>query len=708
MGLTILGSCLNLRHPVGLAERARQFRPKPCWSSPADSLVKGEGSPSSSLYRARIAACVGAFALTIVVLSGTASAGGSATVFTTLILQVEDQPPNREVVVSADKQKQPTGEMKLVANLGAIPPLAQLKSCTLRLVTQSGLAAAEDNGVHLQLDATPAAKPPQPRQVGAQTIDPGTAPGATVILQTKGLCDSLKNAATVQFRLRTTTGNGRISFYGRPDEASSEAPRLLLTYEVPDFWPGRADWSQARADAQNSGRSAWRMSKLNGATTRTTFATFESRPLGKATFADVSPPVLLYNQQILAVSPDGAAVQIMNGDGAVARSISLPVKPKFIGVGRNGWFYDTGEDLIFARSLDGEGSITIDTKKETVLEPPTIGPDGSLYTVTNQYVYAYPAPPLPANVPLWRYRTGAKANNDVSAVALSEDGRTAYVVDKTSAQLIALDAATGAVKWKQAGLQISRGANEPMPVPVVAGDAIFVTNHAPAGSVLYIVADGGQSATLDSLSGEGITAPVVGPDLSVYYVRDARLHRLWRDPDDGKFKEQAAGGAGCDQKMMAGIDLLRADQSGDLYGVDRTGERIVYIRSNDQSVPAGACQPIPRSPLGASLAIAADGTAYTYTRARGLQAVVPIIQDVLGPAIHRNVTLTNEILKLSPDGAALLENNDTTFRVQGEISAENLTLPANANINIAAGNRITLGPGLRLATGVRLHASVGN
>jgi hypothetical protein len=69
--------------------------------------------------------------------------------------------------------------------------------------------------------------------------------------------------------------------------------------------------------------------------------------------------------------------------------------------------------------------------------------------------------------------------------------------------------------------------------------------------------------------------------------------------------------------------------------------------------------------------------------------------------------LSNEILKLSPDGKALVENNDMTFRAGKMETAPDLSLPANTNINIVAGESIRFAPGLRIAQGAQLHARVG-
>ena len=428
----------------------------------------------------------------------------------------------------------------------------------------------------------------------------------------------------------------------------------------------------------------------------------------------VSPPFLLYRREVLAVSPDGAKVQIMDGGGGPMKTIDLEVNARFIAASQQGWLYVTGKSdkLVAQRIEGGEKAIAIElpnkAENETVLLPPTIGADGSLYVVTSQYVYAYPAPPVPpnqANLPLWRYRTGADLDNDVSAVALSEDGKTAYIVDKPTATMIALDAATGAEKWKQPGLPISRGDNEPMPIPVVADGAVFVTDHAPTGSKLYIVDDRANGPVLqtlpETLPGKGVTAPVVGPDQSIYFVSNGILQRSKRDPAEQKFKQQAVGGAGCDK--IGGFDLLRADESGNIYALDRVHMRFMFVASDKLSVPAGACEPKTVSGLnfGDGLAVGADGTAYGYTNDNRLQAIIPA-------AIYSPLPLDNKILELSPDKTALIKNNDMTFRSGKTVeTAADLRLPANTNINIVAGESIRFGAGLHITQGAQLHARVG-
>jgi hypothetical protein len=638
-----------------------------------------------------------------------ALADAPTTVSTTLA--VETAPRTPTATVSADKFKQPLSQMTLSVFLGSIPANAELDSCALRLVTATPVPEAQYNGVAVQLfDATK--DPKSARSIAQRTVGAGSGAGTVVELKTDGLCRDLMEKIpapqTAQLRLQTTIAGAAIGFYGRAADVTavdpSAAPRLLLTYELPNSRPGRADWSQARRDAQQSGQSPWRIYNPKDAYVP---GGFRMRHVGKETFADVSPPLLLYNRDLVAVSGE-SNVQFMDGDGTVLRTVALDLKPKFTGVSQQGWLYATGEHRIVMQPVDGQARTTIDIgSEETVLDPPTIGADGSLYFATNTYIYAYPAPPVPAslaNVPLWRVRTAGESNYDVSTIALSADERTAYFVfvDKQTGSLVALDAATGLERWRRGGLTIDRGRGKPMPpmpLPVVADGTVFVTNKAPMGSALYII-DGAKGDLLDTIKGTDIAAPVAGPKGSVFYSRDAsndpgpdpRNRRNLRQLRlaGGKFEEVGADD-GC-QNVKA--DLLRTDLSGNVYILDRAAKVFGF------SPASGAkCVRVASADL-VSLAVAADGSIFGVDRMQQLQTVTAELGEKLA--------LSNQILKLNQDGTAVVENNDTTFRAAEVTSESGLFLPANTNINIVAAEGVVFRSGLRIAAGARLHIKVGN
>jgi len=166
----------------------------------------------------------------------------------------------------------------------------------------------------------------------------------------------------------------------------------------------------------------------------------------------------------------------------------------------------------------GDRPIPIDKNRDTVISPPTLGPDGTLYLVTNPYIYAYS--PYPQHQLLWKERRGS---DQVSSVALSEDGKTAYIVDALAGELVALSASDGRKKWILSGIKLNIGKNDPMPIPVVAEDTLYVTSGFPIGDRLYVVHDEGTKGRLNALEGHGICTPVVGPDKTIYFFKAGKL-----------------------------------------------------------------------------------------------------------------------------------------------------------------------------------------
>jgi outer membrane protein assembly factor BamB len=507
----------------------------------------------------------------------------------------------------------------------------------------------------------------------------------------------ISSPTTAELRVQTTIAGAAVNFWGRGRAADSanldKAPRLLLSYTWPNSYPGRADWSQPRHDPQQSGRSLWRVYNKDGAYTPDRFAV---RQLGSMRLDAVSPPLLIYNRQLVAVS-DNAKVRIMDADGTVRRTIDLPEKLKFMAVSQQGWLDAIAENSIMMQPLEGGPRFSIqlpNNEQETVLNPPTVGAGGNLYVVTSKFVYAYPPPPVPAaltNLPLWQHltQTGSEKNNDVSAVALSEDGRTVYFIDKQHNALYALDAATGAEKWKS-GLAISRAEGQPMPVPVVAGRNVFVANATPTAKELDVVnaADGKIAATI---SGGEITAPVIGPDKKAYYFRDDKLRR-W-PPDSEQQIDTAVNGA-CEKFEP---NLLRADQSRNIYALDRGKGELALLGAGIEKCIAPGLIPQPNI---VSLAVAPDGSMLGYSGDQKLVRIMPVTPGEL--------PLSNEVLKLNQDRTELIENNDMTFRAGKITTSPGLLLPANSNINIVAANGVVFQPGLRIAAGARLHVEVGN
>ena len=496
----------------------------------------------------------------------------------------------------------------------------------------------------------------------------------------------------------------------------------MLTYDRPNALPGDAEWSQIRRDAQRSGRSAWKLYDPDGKYAPTAFAAVPLNIPGAdaKVRGDLRQSPLLYGGRIVAVLDAGTSYRLVALDrsGRVLSEVTRAEKPEFLAAGGAGRLYAVTQNKIldFDVSALSAKPEEIPIAGETVLDVPTVGADGSLYVVTGQQVRAY----SPAMTELWRYPTG---QDNVGAVTLGADGTTAYVLFGDAApRLVALDSATGDCRWQQAVPAIDRGRNEPMPIPVAAGNDVLVTRAFPTSDTLYVFHDESRPAPADrgelvppvpaaacrasaapkgltTLGGAGdhIPAAVAGVSDDAFHVRGGRL--CW---SRGSSEKACADLRGCAQADANAITLLIGDSSGGrspmhLYGLAAESKKLFFIsaRWKGPGDLDASCFMQAMERLGPNLALGPDGTLYNSNEQRNLVAIVP-----------KDFAATAQNLTLSPD--LLTTNNDTAFRAADTIdTAPDLNLAADTDIILVAGQKITFGPGFRVAEGARLRARVG-
>ena len=660
-----------------------------------------------------------------------AEASAPATLQTTL--PMADLVPGEPVIaVEADINKTPTGTASVRFDLTSLPAGAELASCAVRVVIANKVADDEGGGVLLSLEAEPQ------QTLAAKNVPPGTAAKTSVILRSKRLCDYLASAlrpdkpVAPQFRLSTTTRERKVEIFGKVEDDRSLAPRLMLTYTLAGALPGDADWSQIRRDAQHSGRSAWRMYDPAGAYSPTGFAispvgtTQIGEDDGPASFAFRQSP-LLYDGRLFTVIDGGVnqyRIRALDRAGRVlAESPPITQKPRFLAASPRGRLFYAAENRILAYDIAGAALAPApekDTIPETLLDVPTAGANGALYVVTSEYVRAYS--PQPAPQELWRYRTG---QNNVAAVTLSADEATAYVLFGADApRVVALDTATGDCRWTQAlDGRIIRGSNEAMPIPVVAGRSVFITEHFPTGDKMFVVRDGKPPASAPGTSEltppppsasscrvdrapEGQTTiagdsthmptPMAGSGAEAFFLKSGQL--CWQREEQGG----CAIPVGCKTDELTKVTLLIGDSSGGssvtrLYGLDPVNSRLLALAVgwNEGGGLSATCRRADLPGLGPNLILAPDGTLFNYGPKRMIQAIVP---NGFAPTA-KDLTLTADLLAT---------NNDTTFRVPGTIrTAPGLSVAAETDVWLVAGQRIGFEAGFTVRTGARLRARTG-
>jgi hypothetical protein len=652
-------------------------------------------------------------------------------------------PPSPEIPISANQQKTPTNQADLDFPLAPLPKavaLEDMKVCAVRLVMARATPGGTDNGVLLELvnRAPPPGSKPEPT-VAAINVPPGTKEKTVIILRSRDLCKALRPGGAnptpdrAQFRLRTTIREGNVIIYGAPS-VTSDAPRLMLTYTLPDALPGDADWSQLRHDAQHSGRSGWRMYDPGDKYTPTGFT---AAPLNVSVTenwnrGDLNQSPLLYGGKIFSVldaGPSEYRLVAMDrsgrilGEAKLKDQAKLHEKPMFLAAGGRGRLYYAAENRILGYGLSGGALFGAPDELpipqgETVLTVPTVGADGSLYVATGKFVRAFS--PYPDPKELWRYPTD---QDNVGAVTLSADETTAYVLfGATAPRLEALDSATGDCRWGQKIGAIDRGANEPMPIPVVAGRDILVTRAYPTSDTLYVFHDASRSNPPDSgelvppatscraeaapngleergKTGDHIATPVAtSPAGEALYIRGGQF--CWSREKDTKETCSALDGCSLDEAKK--ISLLIGDNNAGesathLYGFAAAEKELFFISWGKTSGGGlgTKCRMAKLDKLGPNLILGPDGTLYNSSEQRQLLAIVPNAF----PATAIDLPLTTDLLD---------KNTDSTFRVPGKIeTAPNLTLGADTDILLVAGQSISFGAPFTIKQGAQLRARVG-
>jgi outer membrane protein assembly factor BamB len=490
----------------------------------------------------------------------------------------------------------------------------------------------------------------------------------------------------ISFQIRTSRRNGSLSFYstetGGPENPAYK-PRLVLTYSHPDSSLTPLDWRQLHHDAQHTGRSSWRIYNRSG---RRDYFPTEVR--AKSIYsADLiyGDPVIYKEKLYDVVKAGGEKFYLRRADrkgriGWEAPLDGIPIQP--LAVNQHGRLYYVTENQVETYDLENGGArgdrpIPIDKNRDTVISPPVLGPDGTLYLTTKPYLYAYS--PYPQHQLLWKQRRGGY---QVSAVALSEDGESAYIVDATAGELIALSAADGEKKWIVSEIKLNIGENDPMPIPVVAEDTIYVTSGFPNGDKLYVLHDQRTKGALTTLVGTGICTPVVGPDKTVYFVKDGRLSSYRPDREPQEINKTV---------FLGKVSNLVIDGSGNVYSWNKNTH---WLYAFDKSGAMLYQRNLRTRNLGPNLLIAPDGSLYN-SNSQDLQAIVPSAFGSRGN-------------QLDLDQDMVRSGNNSVFRAGSRISVkQGVVVEGSQSIILISGKEIGFSPGFKVEKGGRIICETG-
>lgn len=688
------------------------------------------------------------------------------------------------ITIDADARKQPVGRAELQFDLKALPTGARLENCALRVVLGTSVKDGDYTGVYIQLKAqNPASR--QWEIKAGRNLPPGTEKDTALLLRDPALCEALTPGGRTQLRLETESRETAAKIYGDivpidvpPDVAArtfrfspAYAPRLVVGYSIDAATLADAEWSQIRRDAQHTGRSPGRLYDPAASYFPTKYTV---RPL----VTPKSPAVnvlrqspLLFGGGVWAVfnpALNDYRIRGLTAAGSPLRETrnALP-QPKFIAAGPRGPIYYVTEQHIAAFPSDGSAVTAPATDRdyaltylvlgqlarisspsrgpapsemtalESIREVPTTAADGTIYFVTQSFIRAYTAQPIKRE--LWRYPTG---DVSVGPVTLSEDERTAYVLfGGKFSRLVALDAATGECRWSQPFPKpIVFEENKTMPIPVVAGQNIFVTRQAPVADALYLIRDepppAGEGSVLvrtstacersdapggiETIEGNDIPTPVVGPGREAFYLKSGGL--CWaRGRGEGacinRYDLDPSRPLACTADDVRGVRLIVGDSSGGstllaskgnkpidnathLYGLDPGKSSLLVfslVWDNSKSLLA-SCQKAQLPGLGPNLILAPDGTLYNQSPQGEVQRIVAAEFGSV-PDAMRDVTLTRALLE---------KDTGITFRAPKELLLEpGLSVPAGSDLTLVAGQRIVFPAGFSVASGARLRARAG-
>jgi outer membrane protein assembly factor BamB len=662
--------------------------------------------------------------------------------------------------------------------ISSIPNNAKLESCKIRLVVSENIPPPSPNAGYqiatlLRLHADPSGSFQTKKFVQKATIDvdvdKGVEQGQPLVFSHPSLCrvietkrnETSSTALVVQFFLSTAMKNRAVAVYMRDDSAPSVRPRLMLSYTPGTAPPGDADWTQIRHDAQHSGRSAWKMYDNPAGD----FSDFKNSPLAAPKLISVLQSPLLYGGMVVAAKEDPFSIVALDQKGNQLPGMQSKAKDqstvtKYLAAAPNGLLYDAMEKSIEAldlrRSLTGSIPENVTGvgggTRESLVNVPTIGSDGSLYIVTGTFVRAYSPPPIARE--LWRYPTG---QGKLSAVTLSEDEGTAYVLfgpgtgtETGQNRIVALDAATGACRWTSKMTStapavpvsiIVQNQNNLMPNPVVAGQDIYFTNKFPQGDKLYAFRDKdtmlepAEPENCDKRPAPGKTynaagpTPLAGRGKEAIYLNQGQL--CWaRDLE----AEVCWDVGGCAKEDLKKITLMIGDNSDipnamRFYGIDPENDRLFAMKATYVGEPkrlAATCRctsfkspsdspPTCRSAavqnLGPNLILGPDGTLYNSSNEGKLLAIAPSGWSLKGNA-GDILTLTPTIVGMTKQDCTKGDgprgpNDGTAFLAEKIVTDSDLCLPPGTDIILSAAKTIGFRSGFTVKAGARLRAKVG-
>lgn len=580
-------------------------------------------------------------------------------------------------------------------DLSAIPAGSVIQSATLRL-TLAANPSQRTSVIVFQVTNNDMNAPQLSGQIASRTIRAEDYPrNSTVLFENFALSNLQGALAGKKFtiQLSTTYNDGSAAFYSAalstyPEYARDPAfiPRLEIAYK-PD--PAPQPWPAYHADAQHSAMST---------------AIFAgARPLAYTSKDiwqfrnEILRNMVLYRDKVYFMSQDAGTYNVYALD-PVTKAISqpasgLPVPAEMAVVDPYGRYYYPTADKIAVINLEAGTGITypISYGANTLLKaPPTIGEDGSLYLAAWPYVYAYA--PYPRHDLLWQYVSISK---NMSPVALSNDGSTAYVVfGGDSLTVAAINTVSGEGRKKL--LDRTRGTGESgRMIPVINNKGqLFVTDGFPQGKTLYVL---NSSLQLDTvIRGNTISQPAVDGDGTVYYAHDGNLMRYRNNVVDFFTRNTGV------------INNLITDAGNNVYSWNTANRLMGWTR--DAKPFLDLPNPLDSFSREWEMTLAIDGSLYTGTT-RNLYSIRPVSFEPAAYSLTTSdLSLNNRTFRANNitvnTGINFERGYNTTLTGSRSVTLSN-TLRSGSSVNVVSGGTIGFAPGFRVEAGAVLSCKTG-
>ena len=657
-----------------------------------------------------------------------------------------------DLVLAADAGSNPTKLVYLRFSLAAVPAGATITGGTVRLTVLDATKPWQAVRVlpvtfagKLETAPPPAVtwstrpSPDGPQGIGLPWRAVTSAPQSRtvdvpLVVPEKGNWVK-RDRAEVALMLRSPSPNAQITFRGlcAPETATTPAcanaqPRLIVRYRLPDATRS-IPWPQARYDAQQSGRTPWRLSGrdvVKSVSHRLVYAV-----PGHISLAPVAAErtFVLYTQR----DDKGSATFFLTAVDETGRerwAVDIQAAAKFSPMlDRRGRVWVVSENALHRIEIGAEGpsrvsyqlATLLGTKSASAQAAPTLGASGAMYLSTDQGLFALALDPEPRV--LW-----ALAQAPLGQAALSADEATAFAVSGTRPRaLVAIDTADGRVRWSAGRIDTEPESDDKLlPVPVVgtAPDdtkrprpAVYVVSGYERGRSLHFF-DGDTGRTVVRTA-EYYSRPVVASTGRVVVVRKqpgqpGQLCRfIWASAWDEK---KATIVEWCQQKppeSLSSLSVLAVDGDNNLYVIDPTtdkdnpaqkvrGYTYDYVRLFALDVPRTPAPPPPPAPPGPpstnfdrNLLVGPGGT-LVLANANALFAIEPKALRDSAPA------------DLTLKGDALQKTNETSFLARRRITVNgDVTVAAHQSFVLRSG-QIAFQPGFKILKGAELSCKTSS